>query len=89
MLAKVKRLSVRGTDTLMIMAAEDDGRDYVEFHFGNHGRYLLDNPHFRMVLVEQSDHTFSDASSQQFVIATLCSYLETKFSLLVSIIPPL
>ena len=88
-LAKVKRLSVRGTDTLMIMAAEDDGRDYVEFHFGNHGRYLLDNPHFRMVLVEQSDHTFSDASSQQFVIATLCSYLETKFSLLVSIIPPL
>ena len=74
--AKVMRLGMRGTDTLMIMAAEDDGRDYVEFHFGSRGSRMQGNPYFRMVVVEESDHTFSGTASQQRVIATIQEHLE-------------
>ena len=74
--AKVVRLGQRGTDTLMIMAAEDDGRDYVEFHFGNQGSRMQGHPYFRMVVVEDSDHTFSGSASQQRVIATIQEHLE-------------
>jgi alpha-beta hydrolase superfamily lysophospholipase len=80
-LAQVKRLSTRGTDTLLIMGTEDDGRDYVEFHFGSRGSRMQGNPHFRMVMVEESDHTFSGRASQQFVIATVQAYLEMKVSM--------
>lgn len=79
--AKVKSLSVRGTDTLLIIGTEDDGRDYVEFHFGSRGSRMQGNPHFRMVMVEESDHTFSGRASQQFVIATVQAYLEMKVSM--------
>jgi len=79
--AKVKRLSVRGTDTLLIVGTEDDGRDYVEFHFGSRGSRMQGNPHFQMVMVEKADHTFSGRASEQFVIATVQAYLEMKVSM--------
>lgn len=75
-LAEVRRLAQRGTDTLMIMAAEDDGRDYVEFHFGRLGSRMRGYPRFRMVLIEESDHTFSSPRSQQQVFAALKDYLD-------------
>jgi len=78
-LVKVKRLSAQGTDTLLIMAAEDDGRDYVEFHFGRLGSRMKGDPRFQMLLVEESDHTFSDSESQQFVIGAVRQHLEKAF----------
>jgi alpha-beta hydrolase superfamily lysophospholipase len=77
-LSKVKRLSERGTDTLMISAAEDDGRDYLDFHFGPMGSHLRGNPNFKMIVVEQTDHTFSNADSQQIVIAAVHDHLESR-----------
>jgi len=35
-LRKVKRLSARGTSTLLLVTEDDDGRDYLEFHSGRH-----------------------------------------------------
>ena len=75
-LAKVRRLAARGTHTLLIAGAQDDGRDYLEFHFGKLGSRMQGNPHFKMVVVEESDHTFSGLDSQQFVIAIVHGHLE-------------
>lgn len=75
-LAQAQRVAARGTDTLMIMAAEDDGRDYVEFHFGKLGSRMRGEPLFTMVLVDGTDHTFSDRTSQKFVFGTLKRHLD-------------
>ena len=75
-LSKVKRLSARGSSTLLLVTEDDDGRDYLEFHFGRRGSYLRDDPNFKMVLVQNSDHTFTDDPAQAFVAATLKSHLD-------------
>jgi pimeloyl-ACP methyl ester carboxylesterase len=74
-LQKVKLLSRRGTDTLMIVNADDDGRDYLEFHFGTAGKYLKNDARFQMIFVNGSDHTFSDKNGQQSVISTVKAHL--------------
>lgn len=79
-LEKVKLLSARGTDTLLIMAADDDGRDYIEFHFGVRGSRLRNDTNFRMVVVEDSDHTFSRAKAQQLTISTIQEHLDSRVS---------
>ena len=81
LLAKFRHLSERGTDTLMLVSEEDDGRDYVEFHFGTRGRRLRADPNFRMVLVQDADHTFSRSHAQQFVLAVLREHLEARCAL--------
>ena len=75
-LSKVKQLSARGTSTLLLVTEDDDGRDYLEFHFGRRGSYLRDDPNFNMVLVKNSDHTFTDDPALAFVAATLTSHLD-------------
>ena len=77
-LTKARRLCARGTDTLVVMAAEDDGRDYVEFHFGDGGARLAGDPHFRMVVIEGCDHTFSSGAGQRLLIATVRQHLEQR-----------
>jgi alpha-beta hydrolase superfamily lysophospholipase len=75
-LKAMKQLCARGTDTLMIMSAEDDGRDYVEFHLGRHGCFLRNDPNFRFEVVEDSDHTFSTRAKQRVVIDTVLQHLD-------------
>jgi pimeloyl-ACP methyl ester carboxylesterase len=75
---KMKKLSERGTDTLVISAAEDDGRDYLEFHLGRRGNRMKGSPNFRMILVNDCDHTFSSEQSQQFVIDTMQEHLRRR-----------
>ena len=75
-LSRVQTLAARNTDTLIVMAAEDDGRDYVEFHFGHLGSRLRGNPLFHMVIVENADHTFSDLASQSRVFAAIANHLD-------------
>ncbi len=80
-IASTRRLSARGTDTLAVMAAEDDGRDYMEFHFGVGGSRLRKDPNFRMVIVDDSDHTFSTVQSQQNVISIVQRHLTQRFAI--------
>ena len=80
-LTMVRGLGARGTDTLLIMAAEDDGRDYIDFHFGTQGSRMLGYSNFRILLVEESDHTFSNSRSQKFVIANVQAHLEKRASI--------
>jgi len=80
-LSKVKRLSARGTATLLLVTEDDDGRDYLEFHFGRRGSYLRDDPNFKMVLVQNSDHTFTDDPAQVLLAATLKTYLDNAHRL--------
>jgi len=74
-LAKMKKVCARGADTLMLMSDADDGRDYVEFHFGKLGSALRAHSNFRMDLVQDADHTFSRPAIQAFVIDTVVRYL--------------
>ncbi len=80
-LQKVKFLSRRGTDTLMIVNSDDDGRDYLEFHFGAGGKYLKNDARFQMIFVEDSDHTFSDKNGQTSVISTVKAHLGVSDSM--------
>jgi pimeloyl-ACP methyl ester carboxylesterase len=77
-LAKFKRLSARGTDTLLIVSAVDDGRDYLEFHLGARGSRMRGHPNFRMLVIEGSDHTFSSAASQKTLLATVQDHLDRR-----------
>jgi hypothetical protein len=70
------RLSARGCDTLMIMSAQDDALDYVQFHLGHRGARLGGDPNFRMVTMEHSDHTFSTQASQRMVIELVQAHLD-------------
>ncbi|MES2786675.1 MAG: alpha/beta fold hydrolase [Pseudomonadota bacterium] len=74
-LPKMKLLGSRGVDTLMIMSAQDDGLDYVEFHLGSGASEMRGDPHFRFEIVEDSDHTFSSLASQRHVIDTVIAHL--------------
>jgi pimeloyl-ACP methyl ester carboxylesterase len=80
LLGKFKQLSARGTDTLVIMAEHDDGRDYIDLHLGTRGALLRGDPNFRMVLVPDADHTFSSTPSQQRVIELVREHLERRMA---------
>lgn len=72
----LKRLGTRGTDTLMVVGAEDDGRDYVEFHLGHRGSKLRNEPNFQITFIEGSDHTFAVPHSQQMVVDIVRRHLD-------------
>ncbi|MBG9390071.1 alpha/beta hydrolase [Caenimonas aquaedulcis] len=77
-LRATRRLSQRGTDTFVVMSAEDDGRDYVEFQYGIGGSRLKGDKNFRMVIVDDCDHTFSTSYSQKMVIEIVARHLEGR-----------
>lgn len=79
-LSQARRISARGVDTLLVMAAEDDGRDYIEFHFGPEGSRMDGDPNFRMVVVEGCDHTFSNGAAQRVLIETVRAHLQRKLA---------
>jgi pimeloyl-ACP methyl ester carboxylesterase len=79
-LSQARRITGRGTDTLMVMAADDDGRDYIEYHFGQGGSRMAGDPNFRMIVVEGCDHTFSSRAGQQVLIETVRQHLEQKIA---------
>lgn len=79
-LAQARRIGARGADTLVVMAAEDDGRDYIEFHFGEGASRMDGDPNFKMVVVEGCDHTFSNGAAQQVLIETVRRHLQQKLS---------
>lgn len=78
LLGKMKRLCRRGTDVLMLVSDADDGRDYVEFHFGAAGRRLRASGNFRMDYVPEADHTFSRPGNQAHVLPLLVEHLRRR-----------
>ena len=78
LLARMQRLCQRGTGVLMLVSDADDGRDYVEFHFGSEGRRMRAHPNFRMVYVPEADHTFSRPGNQDFVLPLLLAHLRDR-----------
>lgn len=77
-LAKMKRLCREGVDVLMLVSDADDGRDYVEFHFGKSGSRMRAHPGYRMAYVPEADHTFSRPGNQAFVLSLLLAHLEQR-----------
>jgi pimeloyl-ACP methyl ester carboxylesterase len=77
-LSQARRITARGVDTLLVVAADDDGRDYIEYHFGQRGSRMAGDPNFRMIVVEGCDHTFSSRAGQHVLIETVRRHLEQK-----------
>lgn len=80
-LSQARRIAARGADTLVVVAADDDGRDYIEYHFGQRGSRMAGEPNFRMIVVEGCDHTFSSRAGQHVLIDTVRQHLEQKIAL--------
>ncbi|MBK0392181.1 alpha/beta fold hydrolase [Ramlibacter algicola] len=78
LLRKMRRLCARGTDVLMLVSEADDGRDYVEFHFGPSGRRMRAHPNFRMAYVPDADHTFSRPGNREHVARELLRHLAQR-----------
>jgi alpha-beta hydrolase superfamily lysophospholipase len=78
LLSRMQRLCARGTSVLMLVSDADDGRDYVEFHFGAGGRRMRGHPNFRMVYVPDADHTFSRPGNQEHVLPQLLRYVDQR-----------
>jgi alpha-beta hydrolase superfamily lysophospholipase len=78
LLRKMQRLCARGTDVLMLVSDADDGRDYVEFHFGPSGRRMRMHPNFRMEYVPEADHTFSKPGNREHVLPELLRHLAQR-----------
>ena len=78
LLHKMQRLCARGTDVLMLVSDADDGRDYVEFHFGAAGRRMRAHPNFRMAYVPDADHTFSRPGNREHVLPQLLRHLAQR-----------
>lgn len=76
-LAHLKALSARRTNTLMLIGTEDDGRDYIEFHLGHRGSRLQQTPHMQIIFMESSDHTFTTLDSRQRVITMVQQHLDS------------
>jgi hypothetical protein len=79
-LSQARRITARGVDTMLVMAADDDGRDYIEYHFGHQGSLMAGDPNFRMIVVEGCDHTFSSRAGQQVLIDTVRRHLQQKIA---------
>jgi pimeloyl-ACP methyl ester carboxylesterase len=77
---QMKKLCRRGCNVLMLVSDADDGRDYVEFHFGAEGRRLKGHPNFRMAYVPDADHTFSRPGNQPRVLEELLRHLEQRLA---------
>lgn len=74
-LRKFRHLAARGVDTLVVMSAEDDGLDYMEFHLGPAGAAMQGHANFRMALVEDSDHTFATVAGQHAALEVIRDHL--------------
>lgn len=75
-LPTMKRLTTRGVDTLVIVGADDPGRDFIEFKLGKMGSQMRGVSNFRMVVVDGADHTLSSSKSQKSVIDIMQRHLE-------------
>jgi hypothetical protein len=74
----MKRLCARGCDVLMLVSDADDGRDYVEFHFGGAGSRLRTHRNFRMAYIPDADHTFTRAGNEAMVFEQLLQHLDKR-----------
>jgi pimeloyl-ACP methyl ester carboxylesterase len=75
-MAQMKRLAARGTRTLVIVAAGDPARNYMELHLGRNGSAMRGVPQFRFAVVEGTDHTLADGVSQRRVIELVRQQLD-------------
>lgn len=73
--AQFKDTLRRGTETLLIFAANDGGLDLMEGHLGPEAKKLQKYENFRLEIVEGTDHTFTPLWSQvwleKLIIATI------------------
>ncbi|WP_167784683.1 alpha/beta fold hydrolase [Ramlibacter rhizophilus] len=78
LLGRMQALCRRGCDVLMLVSDADDGRDYVEFHFGAAGRRMREQRNFEMRYVASADHTFSRPGNQAQVVPMLLARMEQR-----------
>ena len=75
-LAKFRHLAWRGVQVAVVMSEQDDGLDYMQFHIGTNGSRMRGQPGFQMVLIPDSDHTFSTVNGQAALFTEVRAFLD-------------
>jgi alpha-beta hydrolase superfamily lysophospholipase len=78
--AAFKKLSRRGTDSLLIYGEEDQGLDSLELELGPKAGKLRALPNFRVDVIPGPDHTFTQLWAQRRLIDAVTSHLGRRFA---------
>ena len=70
-----KRMSARGTSTLLILGADDGARDVIEAHLGKDASAMKTVSRFKMEIWPGTDHTFTPLWAQRKLIQAISDYL--------------
>jgi pimeloyl-ACP methyl ester carboxylesterase len=75
-----RKLSARGTKSLLVFGNFEVGIDIVEEHLGPNARAMRDAPSFRMQLMEGVDHTFTPLWAQEQLVRIVTEHLLAQFN---------
>jgi alpha-beta hydrolase superfamily lysophospholipase len=78
--ASFRKLSRRGTDSLLIYGEEDQGLDSLELELGLKAAKLRALPNFRVDVIPGPDHTFTQLWAQRRLIDAITSHLVRRFA---------
>jgi pimeloyl-ACP methyl ester carboxylesterase len=78
--ASFRKLSRRGTDSLLIYGEEDQGLDSLELELGRKADKLRALPNFRVDVIPGPDHTFTQLWAQRRLIDAITSHLGRRFA---------
>jgi alpha-beta hydrolase superfamily lysophospholipase len=78
--ASFRKLSRRGTDSLLIYGEEDQGLDALELELGRKAGKLRALPNFQVDVIPGPDHTFTQLWAQRRLIDAITSHLVRRFA---------
>jgi alpha-beta hydrolase superfamily lysophospholipase len=70
-----RRMSARGTSSLLVLGSEDGSRDVIEDHLGKDAASMKDVPGFVMEVWAGTDHTFTPLWAQRRLTRLVLDYL--------------
>jgi hypothetical protein len=75
-----RRMSDRGTSSLIVLGSEDGSRDVIEDHLGKDAASMRGVKGFRMEVWAGTDHTFTQLWAQSKLTQLVLDYLIAEFS---------
>jgi dienelactone hydrolase len=69
----------RGTDVLVVVAADDGARNTIDANLGTNASHFRRERGFRFEIIDGADHTFSPVACQDMLLSLLTVHLVTRF----------
>ena len=77
--SRFRAIAERGTDTLLLFAAEDAGLELTLLHLGTTARKIQKFKNTRLALIENADHTFTSYAARAEMLTLIAEHLQTRF----------